>query len=308
MRGKSFFRGIYLSKKEMVTLIFLLLVMFLTAFFISGAYAKKKNANVATANMVEHPSNKDQKGLKNEGKTEEREEIFVSKKIAREERRTKAEEEARRAEELARIKGNGDKVVYLTFDDGPSTAVTPRILDTLKKYDVKATFFVIGNLVERNSWLVKREVQEGHSVGNHTYSHIYDNRDGNSIYRSNKALIDDFDKGEASIKAIISGYNSKLVRFPGGSFDRVNWSFEPFREAVRNAGYHFVDWNVDSQDTKQILVPAERIVNVVAESCAGKKQVVILMHDAPVKTTTADALPRIIEYLKEQGYTFKTLQ
>jgi len=307
MGGKDFFKGLKLSKKELTVLIFSLILIYLSAFFISAAIVKKKNEDVAAANISQQLSNKEQKALVSVKEAEDREEIVVNKKFVWEERKQKAQKEARRAAELARIqeqeRASGGKVVYLTFDDGPSVAVTPRILDTLKKYDVKATFFVIGSLAQENSFLVKRAVSEGHVIANHTYSHNMDKRDGNNIYSSTNAFIEDLTKGEQAIKAVIGEYDSKLIRFPGGSYSRTE-----FQKAVVEYGYHYVDWNVDSQDTKQVVVPEERIVNVVMESCAGKNHVVILMHDAPVKTTTADALPRIIEYLKEQGYTFKTLQ
>jgi len=307
MGGKDFFKGIKLSKKELTVLSLSLFILFLTAFLIGGAIAKNKNTAAANANPI-IVNNTEKQSLE-----KERNEDYANKKIGRELEKARAEEAARKAEELARAeeaeraqqrqRANEGKVVYLTFDDGPSTAVTPRVLDVLKQYDVKATFFIIGELAERNSSLVKRAVNEGHTIANHTYSHNMDRRDSNNIYSSTGAFINDLVRGEKAIKSVVSDFSSKLIRFPGGSYHR-----EEFKKAVVDYGYHYVDWTLDSLDTKQVIVPADRIVNVVIEGCAGKKQVVILMHDAPVKTTTADALPRIIEYLKEQGYAFKTLE
>jgi len=307
MGGKDFFKGIKLSKKELTVLSLSLFILFLTAFLIGGAIAKNKNTAAANAKPI-IVNNTEKQSLE-----KERNEDYANKKIGRELEKARAEEAARKAEELARAeeaeraqqrqRANEGKVVYLTFDDGPSTAVTPRVLDVLKQYNVKATFFIIGELAERNSSLVKRAVNEGHTIANHTYSHNMDRRDSNNIYSGTAAFIDDLVRGEKAIKSVVSDFSSKLIRFPGGSYNRVE-----FQKAAVDYGYHYVDWTLDSLDTKQVIVPADRIVNVVTEGCAGKKQVVILMHDAPVKTTTADALPRIIEYLKEQGYAFKTLE
>lgn len=200
---------------------------------------------------------------------------------------------------------DGTKVAYLTFDDGPTKNVTPRILDTLKQYDVKATFFVIGSLAENNKDLILRTVAEGHAVANHTYSHDY-----KYLYANTQNLLDDFAKAENLLKSIIDGYNSKIVRFPGGSYGRTK-----DRQAVTNAGYRFVDWNALNSDADPNMIPkgsyslpADVLVNNLKQSVAGKQHVVILMHDASAKMTTAEALPRVIEYLKSEGYTFKTLQ
>lgn len=197
-------------------------------------------------------------------------------------------------------KPDGRKVAYLTFDDGPSANNTPKILDILKKYNIKATFFVIGQSAEQNSGLVKREISEGHVVGNHTYTHNM-----SYIYSNPDTLVGDFNKCDAVLKSILGNdYNLKLVRFPGGSFGA---KLAPFREAVQKAGYHYIDWNDLTGDAEHNNVP---VSNLIAElqKYTTQNHVVILMHDAPAKATTVQALPQVIDYLKSKGYVFDTLK
>ena len=107
----------------------------------------------------------------------------------------------------------GEKIAYLTFDDGPSQEITPQILDILKNEDVKATFFVLGSRVELHPELLKREYEEGHYIANHGYSHIYKN-----VYSSPQAVFDEYNSCENRIKSVLGNeYSSHLFRFPGGT-------------------------------------------------------------------------------------------
>lgn len=199
---------------------------------------------------------------------------------------------------------DGKKVVYLTFDDGPS-ANTEQILDILKQYNIKATFFVIGNA--KNKELYKRIVREGHSIGNHTFSHNYKN-----IYSSVEAFMEDFEKLNAFLEEI-TGVQPSIVRFPGGSNNQVSHKYggeEIMKEIVKtvaNEGYQYFDWNVSSLDAEKVTQDKEVIVNAVLEGAKDKTNAIVLMHDSAPKTTTVEALPEIIEGLKKQGFTFKTL-
>lgn len=130
---------------------------------------------------------------------------------------TKNSESKKEIEEETKGKTNNiydknSKIAYLTFDDGPSQAVTPLILDLLKEENIKATFFVLGSNVKRNPDLVKRAYQEGHYIANHGYSHDY-----KKIYKNAKSVLEEFNKTEKQIqKAIESNeYSSHLFRFPG---------------------------------------------------------------------------------------------
>ncbi len=192
------------------------------------------------------------------------------------------------------------KVAYLTFDDGPSPRVTPRILDTLKEYNIQATFFVIGNLAEAQPELLRRIQEEGHLICNHTYTHDYE-----KVYADPQSFLDELRQADETLSSIlVDGYQSNIIRFPGGSFGE---SRKPFREAATAAGYNIIDWNVVNGDAEAQKVSPQRLLQRVKETLQNKKQAVILMHDANAKKTTADALPAIIEYLQDQGYVFKTL-
>lgn len=196
---------------------------------------------------------------------------------------------------------DGKKVAYLTFDDGPSENNTPEILNILDKYNVKATFFVVGSMASKYPDLVKLEYEKGHAIGNHTYSHNY-----KYIYSNVNAFIDDVNKDDEVLKSIIgTKYDSKLVRFPGGSF---GVKMKPFRDALIKAGYHYVDWNDLTGDAEGKNVSVDKLLSNLKKYTENEEHVVILMHDAPDKTTTAEALPMVIEYLKSLGYSFAKLK
>ncbi len=179
------------------------------------------------------------------------------------------------------------KVAYLTFDDGPTTKITPQILDILDNYDIKATFFVIGSLAEVNQDVLKDVDMRGHIIGNHTYSHDY-----KLIYSSVDALMKDIDKADEVLESILPNYKRGLFRFPMGSFKK--W-------------YKHYDWNALNGDAEALNVPANKLISNVKKTVCGKNKVIILMHDAQTKQTTVDSLSRVIDYLLEEGYSFETL-
>lgn len=198
---------------------------------------------------------------------------------------------------VAAVPADGSKVAYLTFDDGPSQNNTPKILDILKNENIKATFFVIGSMAERSPSLLKKEAAEGHTIGNHTYSHSL------AYNRSTpQDFIEDFKKGDSVITSIIGNHDRSLIRFPGGSFNRT-----AYQHAATAAGYRYIDWNCLNGDAEVSLAPVDRLLRRFHETYSGQKQLIILMHDAPAKVTTPEALPEIIKFLKSQGYVFKTL-
>lgn len=197
-------------------------------------------------------------------------------------------------------KNDGKKIAYLTFDDGPSKKVTPKILDILSSEKVKATFFVIGNLAEKNKDIIIREQKEGNTIGNHTYSHEY-----KKIYKDINAFKEEVNKTDSVLKNILgSSYNTKIFRFPGGMFGKKK---EQFKTEIKSMNYQYINWNALSFDAEGRLKTSEQLLLNIKKTIKGKNHVVILMHDAAAKTTTAEALPQIIEYLKAQGYEFRTL-
>lgn len=194
------------------------------------------------------------------------------------------------------------KAVYLTFDDGPSVKVTPRILSTLSEYGVPATFFVLGNMAEKNPQLVRQEYEEGHKVATHGYSHNY-----KYLYAGTDNLLSDIKKGNTAINyALGFDIDNRVFRFPGGSYGRN----KAFPTAVKDAGYRYYDWNASGEDaTKKTGSTAKEIEASTAATSRGKKgDIIVLFHDAAAKSTTADALPQIIQYYRDQGYAFRTLE
>lgn len=187
------------------------------------------------------------------------------------------------------------KRAYLTFDDGTSKN-TPILLNTLKKYNAKATFFVTG---KSDVALLKRIKEEGHVIGNHTMSHKYDH-----LYASSVNFWSDFDEEQKYLKDTID-YTPVFFRFPGGSNNAIgmrNKLMPTLAAQAKSKNYIYVDWNVDSGDAMGHTMPKKTIVNNVLTGSKNKTEAVILMHQTAPKTTTAEALPEIIEGLQKMGF------
>lgn len=186
--------------------------------------------------------------------------------------------------------------VYLTFDDGPS-GLTPKILDILKKEGISATFFVLGNLAEARSDTIKRIVEEGHSLGNHTYNHVY-----SELYASYKQFQDQVTLTEQILDRIV-GVRPQLIRAPGGT----HRNFDAYYfEQLQSAGYMVHDWNVDSGDSSGKRVTAAQIINNVKNSKL-RNEMTVLLHDGSGHEETVKAMPEIIRYFQNLGYTFAPL-
>lgn len=187
------------------------------------------------------------------------------------------------------------KIAYLTFDDGPHPNTTPRILKILQDAGVKATFFVVGRQVERYPDLLKAEFEQGEEIGNHSYSHDY-----RLLYSRPEAFLADIKQMDELIFKTI-GVRPRIVRAPGGTQGHFHVNYY---NTVDAADYLIYDWNVSIGDADAPLVPADQLICNVEAQVPGKSRIIILMHDAGAKLTTVDALPQIIQYLKDQGYSF----
>ncbi len=190
------------------------------------------------------------------------------------------------------------KVIYLTFDDGPG-AYTEKLLDVLKKYNVKATFFVVNT---GNISLVKRMVEEGHSVGIHSVTHKYQD-----IYASEEAFMKDLYRMQKIIQDY-TGVTTYLMRFPGGSSNKVS-AFNPgimkkLVKRVRAGGFQYFDWNVSSSDTSDLSVDeiSENVINGIKRT----SKAVVLQHDIYYRSVSA--VEAIIQWGLENGYTFAALE
>lgn len=179
--------------------------------------------------------------------------------------------------------------VYLTFDDGPSI-YTQDILDILDRYDVKATFFVLGKTSDSDKESLKRIVEDGHTLGMHSYSHVY-----SDIYASKEAFAGDFTKLREYLFEVTGVYSS-VYRFPGGSSNTVSKiPMRDFAEYLDEQNVVFFDWNVASGDATSIPLSVEDIVKNSTENISRYGTSVILLHDTATKRSTVEALPIIIE-------------
>lgn len=198
----------------------------------------------------------------------------------------------------------GEKVAFLTFDDGPSNTVTPYILDILKNENIKATFFTLGGFVQANPDIIKREYNEGHYIANHGYTHVY-----TSIYTGMDSILAEYNNTEKCIQDALENpnYHSKLFRFPGGSYGgKYGKLKEEAKEELKKQKIAYLDWNALSNDSAGAKTK-EELIEGIKNTVGNKQTVVILMHDAGTKISTYEALPDIIKYLRENGYSFKNI-
>ncbi len=197
------------------------------------------------------------------------------------------------------------KRCYLTFDDGPTTNITPQVLDALRRYQVKATFFEVGSLIEANPDMARRVYEEGHLIANHSYSHNYD-----KLYATSDSFITEILDAENVIKGIMNGEEPfKLIRFPGGSYNAGDHAAEKqrYKTVLADNGFYYCDWNTLTGDAEGKTKNAAELLEYLKESMEGFNNIIVLMHDASTKQATADALPSVIEYVRSQGYTFHRL-
>lgn len=192
-----------------------------------------------------------------------------------------------------------DKVVYLTFDDGPS-AVTDSILKTLDQYGIKATFFVVPDGSEASNRRLKAIADAGHTIGIHTASHKYE-----TIYSSVEAYLRDFELAFRRVEQA-TGIRCDIFRFPGGSVNSYNRPvYQPLISEMLRRGFTYYDWNASSDDAAG-QTTAAGIANRAVET-TNAKRAILLCHDAPAKTATAKALPAMIEKLQAKGYRFESM-
>ena len=194
-----------------------------------------------------------------------------------------------------------DKVIYLTFDDGPSEN-TAEILDILDEEDIKATFFVC----DTGAWNydgMREIVKRGHTIGMHSLSHDYD-----TVY----ADIDSFEKDVEGIHNLIleqTGVDTKYYRFPGGSSNQVSAvSMHDCVSYLNSKGYKYYDWNALNMDASEVdYTPDELIENVLYFVSINEGDSMVLMHDNPTHKNTIQSLKALITELKAMGYTFKAI-
>ena len=199
-------------------------------------------------------------------------------------------------------------LVCLTFDDGPSRT-TPAVLEALADEEVPATFFVVANENnERYLPLIRQAQQAGHEIALHSASHRY-----SDIYRSTDAFWADIELLRQRIAPYADAAAVSCLRFPGGSTNTVSRKYggdaimQDLKAQAEARGWRWVDWNVSAEDAAGKKLSAEEICRNVTRGSEGRDRCIVLMHDSATTGTTAEALPAIIRWYKENGYAFCTV-
>lgn len=204
--------------------------------------------------------------------------------------------------QISNLTKGDEKIAYLTFDDGPTASVTPKILDILKEEDVKASFFVIGKSVEAYPEIVKRAYDEGHYIANHGYSH-----NNSTLYKSTESFINEIKKTDLAIgNALgIEDYCSHIFRFPNGYMSPI-YKTEKAEAilALQELNYAYIDWNCLNKDSEQ-KYSNWQLLNNLKQTAKNKNTLVILMHDTKDVNNSSLVLKDSISYLKSQGYEFR---
>ncbi len=201
-------------------------------------------------------------------------------------------------------RSDSEKIVYLTFDDGPSANITPLILDLLDKENIKATFFTLGTNVEKYPEIIQREYSDGHYIANHGYSHKY-----SEIYVNNDTILNDYLQCEQALKKALNNENfsTNVYRFPGGSSGgKYNDIKLAGKQYLKENNIAYLDWNALTYDAEGTPTH-ESIIENLKQTVGTKDVVVLLMHDSSSKILTYETLPEVISFFRDNGYTFKTL-
>lgn len=189
------------------------------------------------------------------------------------------------------VKGvtTSQKVVALTFDDGPHYKTTAKILEVLREKHVRATFFILGENAKNSPQLLAQELADGHEIGNHSYSHRHLN------HLSKATITEEISKAEKEIMAIAP--KPAIFRPPGGLFNRT------VLEAAQEQGYTTILWTIDPHDWTR--PPTQQVIDQTLSHA--KPGNIVLMHDGQYPLPTPEALVAIIDKLQQQGYEFVTV-
>jgi peptidoglycan/xylan/chitin deacetylase (PgdA/CDA1 family) len=186
--------------------------------------------------------------------------------------------------------------IYLTFDDGPIPEITEWVLEELKKYNANATFFCIGNNIEKHPEIFEKLINEGHSIGNHTFNHL------NGWKTSTREYMENFKLCEASISNLqtkIYNLKSKLFRPPYGKIKTSQ------SKKLRQLGYKIIMWDVLSADYDTSISPEQCLDNVLKNVTSGS---IIVFHDSVKAFPNLEyTLPKALKYWQEKGFVFEKL-
>ncbi|ASW43165.1 polysaccharide deacetylase family protein [Clostridium isatidis] len=196
---------------------------------------------------------------------------------------------------------SNDKVIYLTFDDGPGGKVTEEILDILKKEDVKATFFIISSQVKGQEDIILRIKNEGHSIGLHSHTH-----DRKNLYSSNEAFLEEMLKCQ-EILYEVTGEKYYIIRFPFGCNNKSYKLDQSLVDLLHRNNFKIYDWTGDCGDGANCKLPIDIIIRNSTKLANSDGNIVMLMHCSAINKNTVSALPSIIKYYKDNGYSFKVI-
>ncbi|MDY6328240.1 MAG: polysaccharide deacetylase family protein [Lachnospiraceae bacterium] len=291
--------------KRVVLMSLITCVMFIALVVMAIGFIKVKSDNKQNADKVKE-LNKSKDSYSKELESVNNEKDDLNKKVTEleSEKESLADKNAElesvmTAQGIKEKVADDKKIVYLTFDDGPSD-LTPQFLDTLDSYGVNATFFV--TYQPQHEDIYKDTIARGNSIQIHTASHDYD-----KVYASEEAYIADFNEIFEYVKNV-TGTTPNYFRFPGGSTNSYGKSIvKSIAKDMKTNGYDFVDWNVSVGDGSAKATKDSIIAKIKAES-EGKNHIVMLAHDSGTKTETLAALPEIIEYYKANGYEFGVIK
>lgn len=205
------------------------------------------------------------------------------------------EEECKENKEIDK---NQKKIIYLTFDDGPSFKVTNKVLDVLKENEVKATFFLIGNQIEGKEDIVKRIYAEGNSIGLHTYTHNF-----KRIYCNEDKFIQEMIECRDEIKSVV-GVAPNIIRFPGGSYKHLSKSY---LKKLHDNNFRVYDWNIDNCDGLNPKISPYKLYTKSIKGSDTKDKIILLLHCTDMNKNTCKALPKIIQYYKSHGFEFRLI-
>lgn len=279
----------YVDKKRiifnMIVAIITIITLIFVVYYIVDTSLRLKRTKKYEAQIIEYQK--------------EQEEIKKQKEAERQAKIPKLTNEGK--ENLKHIYHSENKRAFLTFDDGPSQN-TNDILNILKNNNIKATFFVLGSQVEVFPETTNRIYNEGHYIANHGYSHKY-----STIYQSPEQILNEYNQCNQIVANTIKvpEYNSHLFRFPGGfvggKYAKIKADSLPLLE---QNNILYVDWNSLTGDSEKVNPTEEYLMDNLQKTTQGKNSLVILMHDSQAKRVTVDFLPKVIEYLTQQGYEF----
>ncbi|MDY4950397.1 MAG: polysaccharide deacetylase family protein [Clostridium cadaveris] len=209
-----------------------------------------------------------------------------------------------------RVSKDGKRIVFLTFDDGPSLKNTPKILDVLDKNSIKGTFFLIGKTVDQGgeyAEIVRRMHKEGHAICSHGYTHSGKNLYPNGVVNVDHLLKEIDDTDNAISKALGFDYKCKMFRFPYGEVTRIYKHDRNINKAIDILGEHgitSIDWNSLTEDAVGNKKSKQQLMNNLKKTSKGKDKIVVLLHDSEDREDTANMIQDIINYFRSQGYSF----